>query len=110
MEGMLSLAILALTAVALFFGAIFGLVRGRNRAILRLVLIILCIVASIALRSTVVEFLMNYNLGEGTVRDMLVETMVGTSSEMPAVLVDLIKKVKEVYLYSTCLNKVILVI
>ena len=57
--GTMTIIMIALTAVALFFGMLYGLGRGRNRSILRLILIIGCVAGAIYLRQPVIEFLLN---------------------------------------------------
>lgn len=68
----LSLIMTALTAVALVFGALFGMMRGRNRSILRLIMIIACIVAAFLLRGVVLDTIMGIETPEGTLKEMLV--------------------------------------
>ncbi|MBR5250862.1 MAG: CvpA family protein, partial [Clostridia bacterium] len=71
----ISLGLLVLTALFVGFGALWGLIRGRNRAILRLVIIVLCLVVALAARGTVVNMLMDIDTGDGTLREMLVATL-----------------------------------
>ena len=69
--GYVSLAFLALTGVALLFGTLFGMLRGRNRSILRLILIVICAVTAILLRGVVVDVLMGINIDGETLEETL---------------------------------------
>ena len=60
----LVLAILLFTAACLLFGALFGMIRGRNRSILRLVLVIGCGVAALLLKDMLVGIIMDTDIGK----------------------------------------------
>ena len=53
--GYFTLGILGFTALALFFGMLVGCLRGRNRALLRFLLLVLTVVLAFALRPTVTD-------------------------------------------------------
>lgn len=74
--GTITIVMIALTAVALVFGTLFGLKRGRNRSIVRLILILGSIVGAIFLREPVIEFL--------TELDVVQELLNSLASEMPS--------------------------
>ncbi len=73
--GTMTIIMIALTAVALLFGMLYGLGRGRNRSILRLILIIGCIAGAIYLRQPVIEFLLD--------TDMAKELLASLAKEVP---------------------------
>ncbi len=73
--GYINIAMIALTAVALLFGILYGMGRGRNRSILRLILIIGCILGAVFLRETVVNIILESNVGK--------ELMASLSKEVP---------------------------
>ena len=76
--GILTIVMIALSAVALVFGMLYGMGRGRNRSILRLILILGCIAGAIFLREPVVEFLMEIEVAKGeTVAEMLYGSIAG---------------------------------
>ena len=76
--GILTIVMIALSAVALVFGMLYGMGRGRNRSILRLILILGCIAGAIFLREPVVEFLMEIEVAKGeTVFEMLYGSIAG---------------------------------
>lgn len=79
--GTMTIIMIILTALALVFGTLYGMGRGRNRSILRLILIIGCIVGAIFLREPVIEFLMEIEVSKGeTIFEMLYGSI---ASELP---------------------------
>ena len=76
--GIITIIMIALSAVALVFGVLYGMGRGRNRSILRLILIIGCIVGAIFLREPVINFLMEIEVGPNeTFYQMLTTSLAG---------------------------------
>ena len=69
--GMITLVMLGLTAVGLGFGALFGLMRGRNRAILRLIMVAVCVVVAIVLRGPLTKVVMGININGQTLEQTL---------------------------------------
>ncbi len=67
----ISLIMTALTIIALVFGTLFGMVRGRNRSILRLIMIIGCVVVAFLLRGTLMDMIMGIQTSEGTLQETL---------------------------------------
>lgn len=59
MGSVLTISMLVLTALTIFFGALFGLIRGSRRALLRLGLVVLCLVLAFAFRNIVTEKIYN---------------------------------------------------
>lgn len=88
--GYISLALLAITAISLVFGVLWGLWRGRNRAILRLVLVVISAVAAFFLRSVVVDTLLTTDMGEGSIMEMMTGAFAQGEMALPAPLLDLI--------------------
>lgn len=70
----LSLVMTELTIIALVGGIVFGLIRGRNRSILRLIMIIGCIVAAYLLRGAVMNAIMGVETPEGNLKEVLLAT------------------------------------
>ena len=79
-----------LTVVALVGGALFGLMRGRNRSILRLALIIVCIIAAVLMRGTLVDLLMGIETENGTLKETLVAAFNQEGASIPVSLQNLI--------------------
>ena len=69
--GIITSVVLGLTLVGMFFGALFGLIRGRERALLRLVLVILSAVLAICCRGAIVDTVLNLQIEGSTVSDMI---------------------------------------
>ena len=69
--GYLTLGILAITVYQLIMGALSGLMRGRNRAILRLGLVIASAFLAIALRGMVIKAVMGIEFEGQTLDQML---------------------------------------
>lgn len=88
--GYVSLAFLALTGVALLFGTLFGMLRGRNRSILRLILIVICAVTAILLRGVVVDVLMGINIDGETLEETLLAAFNNEEMSLPASMQHLI--------------------
>ena len=77
---MLSTIMLALAGLAIIGGVFFGMIRGRNRSVLRLILIIGCAVGAIYFLPTITTFIMEVNVGSGTVGEMIAGSIKGLDS------------------------------
>ena len=73
--GYITLGVLGFTAMCLFFGALLGLIRGRNRSILRLILVVLSAVVSLKYKDKVVDAVMNYEYQGKNVKALLSELL-----------------------------------
>lgn len=87
--GIISLVVLGLTLVGMFFGMLFGLIRGRDRALLRLGLIILSAVLAISLRGVLIDAVMNFSIDGSTLKETMLESF-GSEGSIPAGLQNLI--------------------
>lgn len=81
--GILTIVILGLTAVALLIGALSGLIRGRNRAILRLIMIVVCAGVAILLRGTLTKILMEIEIDGESLKQMLVSMLATGETQLP---------------------------
>ena len=88
--GYITLGVLGFTALCLFFGFVLGLMRGRNRSILRLILVVASVVCAVAFKDTVVEILMNYEYEGQTIRAALSSLFTDSGVSIPASLETLI--------------------
>lgn len=93
--GTITLIVLAVTAIGLGFGALFGLMRGRDRALLRLGLIILSAILAIALRGVVVDFVMGIEFDGSTLKESLLDSF-GSDAEIPEKLQNLVVTLVEI--------------
>ena len=92
----ISLVLLVLTALFIGFGALWGLIRGRNRAILRLVIVVLCLVIALAARGTVVDMLMEVDTGDGSLRESILEAITGAEMDLPESMQSLVFALVEI--------------
>ncbi|MBQ3235050.1 MAG: hypothetical protein IJA97_02705 [Clostridia bacterium] len=63
--GTLSLIVIGFTLLCVVIDGFLGLLRGRNRAILRLVLVLVSAVLAVLLLDAVVSMVLNINVGDG---------------------------------------------
>ena len=93
----ISLGLLVLTALFIGFGALWGLIRGRNRAILRLVIIVLCLVVALVARGTVVDVLFDMDVGEGlTLKETIEQTLTSEDMSLPPSTLNLVFALVEI--------------
>lgn len=71
--GYITLGVLAFTALCLFFGTVLGLMRGRNRSILRLILVVMSAVLSVMFKNKVVDVIMNFDYKGKTIKILISE-------------------------------------
>ena len=67
----INIIMIVLTVIALVGGVVFGLIRGRNRSLLRLGLIVVCIIGAFFLRGVLVDVIMGIETPSGTVEEMI---------------------------------------
>lgn len=94
--GIITLAVLGLTAVGLLFGALFGAIRGRARALLRLILVVLSAVLAFALRGFVVDLVMDINVEGATLKETLISGFGSGEEAMPAGMQNLVFALLEI--------------
>ncbi len=94
--GYISLGILAFTGISLAFGLLFGLMRGKNRSILRLCLVLLSIFAAVAARKTIINVVFDLKVGEGTIRELITNTVNEAGAEIPQAVQDLLFALVEI--------------
>lgn len=96
--GMITLVVLGLTLTGMALGALFGFLRGRERALLRLVLVVVSALLALVLRGAVVDAVMNISIDGSTLQETL---MAGFSSEgtpVPQSVVNLILVFLEIFI------------
>ncbi len=98
--GYITIAMIALTVIALLFGTLYGMGRGRNRSILRLILIIGSIVGAIFLRETVVKSILESNVGQ----ELLISLGKGLPSDYQDITFILINIILNVVVYFVLFN------
>lgn len=76
--GYLTLGILGLTVLALLFGFLAGIIRGRKRSILRSIIIIVCIAIAFLLRGTLIDIIKSIKIEDGkNITDLIREALSG---------------------------------
>lgn len=93
--GYITMAITAITFVALVFGFLFGLMRGLNRSVLRLVLVVASAVIAIFARGYLVDIIMEVDTGNGTIEQALV-AMLSEGDALPESLQSLVLALVEI--------------
>ena len=94
--GIITLVVLGLTLVGLAFGALFGFLRGRERALLRLVLVVISAFLALALRGAVVDAVMNINIDGATLNETLMSGFSSGDASLPDGLKNLVFALLEI--------------
>lgn len=89
-----------LTVVFILSGFLCGLIRGRNRSILRVCLVVVCAVAAFFLRTVVADAIMGIEINGETLLKTLQSSF--TNSEMSAEMTDIICAVVEGLIGAVC--------
>ena len=71
--GYITIAMIALFAIAIIFGMLFGMARGFSRSLLRLILICGCVAGAVFLREPVINFVMEMEAVKGLINPILGE-------------------------------------
>ena len=94
--GTITLAVLILTLSGMAFGALFGFIRGRERALLRLVLVIISATLAIVLRGVIFDAVMNIDVGGSTLNEALTSGLSSGDTVIPEGLKNLILALFEI--------------
>ena len=97
--GLASIIVIALTALAIIYSTIVGMCRGRNRSILRLVLVILCGVGAFFLRETVANLLLNLEMNGETLGATITNAVAELPEEVIVLMTSLISVVLSLVVY-----------
>lgn len=77
---MMAMSLLVSTLACLIWGSILGMIRGRNRSILRLVIIVACALLALVMRNTLVDALMGLEIEGETIMDSITGDMSGAEA------------------------------
>ena len=88
--GIITLAVLGLTLLGMAFGALFGFLRGRERALLRLVLVVISAFLALASRGVILDTLMNINIEGATLKETISAAFSSGDIQLPATMTNLI--------------------
>lgn len=105
MGNYITLAITALTAIPIFFGFLFGIMRGSRHSVLRLCLVLLCIVLAFALRGAVATIVLNTEITiDGTtttintyLTEMLAEMLEG--ADLSNLVIPIVQSLAQVFVF-----------
>ncbi len=75
--GIITSVVLGLTLVGMLLGALFGFIRGRERAILRLVLVVLSAVLALVSRGAILDAVMKISIGGAPLSDTITQAFQG---------------------------------
>lgn len=75
--GIITSIVLSLTLVGISLGALFGFIRGRERALLRLVLVVLSAVFALIFRGAILDAVMKINIGGAPLSDTVTQAFSG---------------------------------
>ncbi len=92
----ITVGILGFTAAALLFGALVGMLRGRNRAALRLGLVVLSVVLAVLFRGTVADILLGIEVEGEPLREMLTAELTAEGNALPEAMVNLVFSLIEI--------------
>lgn len=87
---MLTYIVLGFNGLSLLGGFLFGMLRGFNRSLLRLLLIAACIAGAWFLRGVLVDLLLGIKIGDETVEEMLLAMFTTEGNALPDSMVDLV--------------------
>lgn len=88
--GIITLAVLGLTLLGMALGALFGFLRGRERALLRLVLVVISAFLALASRGVILDTLMNINIEGATLKETMSAAFSSGDIQLPAAMTNLI--------------------
>ena len=79
-------------------GALFGFMRGRNRSVLRLILIAVCVLLAVLLRKPISNLVMGIEVEGQPIKEMLMATFNQGETALPESIQTLIFSVIEIFL------------
>ncbi len=94
--GYISTLILALTALSLIGGAFFGFIRGRDRAIIRLILVVISIVCAFLLRGVIVDLILGFNVDGQTLKEFFISQITSSDAQYPESIISLVVMLVEI--------------
>lgn len=89
------LSILGITIFNVIYSAFLGIIRGRNRALLRLILVVLSIILAFLLKNKLVEVIMNLDIKGASFKETLLG-LIGGEDAIPEKMLGLVLGLIEV--------------
>jgi len=87
---MLTYIILGFSALCVVGGFLFGLIRGFNRSLLRLILVAVSIALAWFLRGVIVSLILNINVKGKTIEQLLTDMLVNAGASIPDSVTNLV--------------------
>ena len=94
----ITIGVLAFTVLCIGLGAGLGAIRGRNRSILRCILIILCAVGAFFLREIVVDWLLSLEINGQTIPEILQQALHSLGYDIPTEIADFMLSIEKLML------------
>ena len=90
--------IFAFTCLPIIVGGLLGLIRGRNRSILRLVLVVLCAIITVLSIKPLIGIIMEYEVEGLPLKEYLTSMLMQEGTELPQEITNLIFMIVEMIL------------
>ena len=81
--GIMTIFFVAILAFYIITDTLLGLIRGRNRSLLRLGLVAFSAVISLLLHKSITNLIMDVNFGEGSINQLIYETLANSDTPLP---------------------------
>lgn len=81
--GIMAIFFVAILAFYIITDTLLGLIRGRNRSLLRLGLVAFSAVISLLLHKSITNLIMDVNFGEGSINQLIYETLANSDTPLP---------------------------
>lgn len=81
--GIMTIFFVAIMAFYIITDTLLGLIRGRNRSLLRLGLVAFSAVISLLLHKSITNLIMDVNFGEGSINQLIYETLANSDTPLP---------------------------
>ena len=88
--GYITLGMLVFTLLTVGFGAFWGMVRGRNRAVLRFIIIIACLLLALLARGVITDAVMGIEIEGMDVVTYISQMLNGGETQMPEAVVNMV--------------------
>ena len=96
--GIITMVMLGLTVIGLGLGALFGFMRGRNRSVLRLILVAVCVLLAVLLRKPLTNLVMGIEVEGQPIKETLMATFNQGETALPESVQTLIFSIIEIFL------------
>lgn len=81
--GITSIAFISILALCVVVDTLLGLIRGRNRSLLRLALVVVSAIISLLVYKPITNAIINANFGEFSINELMLETLANSDTPLP---------------------------